>query len=186
MPTTDSPIFKSVQQCLHFSFLMEAQPATYNSRMHELIKRTREASTINFEGLTALEVRGQCAIVRKMVMRHLSQPEIDAIHAWYGHQECKAGGVHGIRDYHRRMISTQHDEATLAIAWSVFARGWQRKHFSTRKIAKKYGLSQSTVMRDVKVIADNGRVLEGAAIEHLTPIFESKGLIEVISDSTPQ
>ncbi|UAW63470.1 hypothetical protein KMZ15_05065 [Mycoavidus sp. HKI] len=115
-----------------------------------------------------------------MVMLHLPQSEVDAIHAWYGHQECKAGGVRGIRDYSREKIFTQHDEATLAIAWSVFVRGAQRKHLSTRKIAKEYGLSQSTVMRDVKVIAHNGRALEGEAIERLTPIFERSGLIEIV------
>ncbi len=182
MTTNDTPIFKSVEQCLHFSFLLEVLPATYKNRMHVLIKQTRAPSTIYFDGLSALEIRGQCALVRNMVMDTLPKPEADAICAWYGHAATKAKGIYGIRDYSRYEMSTTSEEATLAIACSVYVTGWRRKHLSTRKISKKYGLSQSTVMRDKERIAENARALETYAIEHLTPIFEGRGLIEMAID----
>ncbi|UUM20947.1 hypothetical protein [Mycoavidus sp. SF9855] len=146
------------------------------------MKQTRAPSTIHFDGLSPLEIRGQCALVRKVVMNALPKPEADAICAWYGHAATKAKGIYGIRDYSRHRLSTTSEEATLAIAWSVYATGWRRKYVSTRKISKEYGLSQSTVMRDKERIAENARALETYAIEHLTPIFEGRGLIEMARD----
>lgn len=183
-----TPIFNSVQQCLHFSFLMEILPATQKSQMQAMIERMLEdmgivqervKSTINFGGLNALEIRGQCAMVRGAVLHHLPKPEADAIYARYGHQVCKAGGVRGIRDYSQLMLSTHNDMATLTMAWSVFGSARQREDFSTRKIATEYGLSQSTVTRDVQVIVRTGRTLEGRAVERLTPIFERGGLVGI-------
>ncbi len=181
-----TPIFNSMQQCLHFSFLMEILPATQKSQMQTMIDRMledmgivqeRAESTINFGGLNALEIRGQCAMVRGAVLHHLPKPEADAIYARYGHQVCKAGGIRGIRDYSQPMLSTHNDLATLTMAWSVFGTARQREDFSTRKIATEYGLSQSTVTRDVQVIVRTGRTLEGRAVERLTPIFERGGLV---------
>ncbi|KAG0323204.1 hypothetical protein BGZ97_012363 [Linnemannia gamsii] len=165
---------------------MEVLPATYKSRMHEMIKQKREASTIRFDDLSQLEIRGQCALVRKAVMDKLPKLEADAICARYGHAATKAKGICGIRDHSLSMISTQRDEATLAIACSVFAEKRWRKELSTRKIAKAYTLSQSTVTRDMNAIAEKAKELEDYAIEKLTTIFERSGLIETTRDSTPQ
>ncbi len=186
MTLTATPIFKSTQQCLHFSFLMETLPMTYKSRMHALIKQTREPSTIHFDGLSPLEIRGQCALIRNVVMHRLPKPEADAICARYGHAATKAKGICGIRNYSRGMIRTQREEATLAIACSVFTEKRQRKALSSSEIAKAYTLSEPTVTHDVGVIARKARELEGYAIERLTTIFERSGLIEMAEDSTSQ
>ena len=182
-----TPIFNSVQQCLHFSFLMEILPATQKSQMQAMIERMledmgiaperRAESTINFGGLTSLEIRGQCAMVRGAVAHHLPKPEADAVYARYGHQVCKAGGVRGIRDYSQPMLSTHNDLATLTMAWSVFGSARQRKDFSVRKIADEFGLGKSTVTNDVGKIRQTARFLENRAVERLLPIFEQGGLV---------
>lgn len=182
----EKPIFRSVEQALHVSFLMETLPATQKSQMQVMIDwmledrgivQEREQGTINFGGLTALEIRGQCALVRGAVVHHLPKPEADAVHARFGHQVCKAGGVRGMRDYCAPMLSTQGDMATLTMAWGVFGTQRQRDDLSVRKIAAEYGLSKSTVANDMGIIRRMGRMLLDRAVERLSSIFERSGLV---------
>jgi hypothetical protein len=186
MTTTEAPIFSSVQQALHFSFLMETLPVTQKSSMQTMIDRMleemgivqeREIVTINFGGLSAIEIRGQCAMVRGVVIHHLPQPEADAIHARYASQTLKASGVRGVRDYSQPLLSTSGDLPTLAMAWSLFATVKQRDGLSTQKIADEFGLGKSTVAKDVLSIRRTARMLENRAIERLTPLFERSGLM---------
>ncbi len=185
----EAPIFNSVQQALHFSFLMKILPATQKSVMQALIDRLmedmgivqeREQGTINFGGLSSLEIRGQCAMVRGAVEHHLPAPEVHAVHARYAHQAEKASGVRGIRDYAAPMLTTHSDTPTLAIAWSIFGTKKQRDGLSTYHIAKEAGLSQSTVQRDLTAMKNVAKMLEDRAIERLTSVFQKDNLI--ISD----
>lgn len=187
MTVIDAPIFRSVQQCLHVCFLMEILPATQKSQMQAMIERMledmgivqeREQGTINFGGLNALEIRGQCAMVRGVVIHHLPKPEADAVNARYAYQKLKAQGVRGVRDYSQPLLSTQGDMATLAMAWSLFATAKQREDLSTHRIAAEYGLAQRTISRDVQSIRNTAKMLENRAVERLTPIFEGSLLVE--------
>jgi len=181
-----TPIFKSVEQALHVSFLMEILPATQKNAMQSMIERMmeemgivqeREQGTINFGGLSSLEIRGQCAMVRGAVLHHLPQPEIDAVHARYGYHHLKGNGIKGVRDYSLPMMATQDDWATLAMAVSVFGTARQREEYSTRMIAKSWGLSQSTVVRDIKIIRNTAKVLHERACDRLNSFFEIHGLV---------
>jgi hypothetical protein len=185
----DAPIFNSVQQALHFSFLMEILPATQRSVMQALIDRLmedmgivqeREQGTINFGGLSSLEIRGQCAMIRGAVVHHLPAPEAHSIHARYGQQNIKAEGVRGIRDYAAPMLTTHADTPTLAIAWSIFGTKRQREGLSTHHIAKDSGLSQSTIQRDLTAMKNVAKMLEQRGIERLESVFAKGNLI--ISD----
>ena len=186
---TETGIFNSVQQALHFSFLMGILPATQKSVMQALIDRLmedmgiiqqQEQGTINFGGLSALEIRGQCAMIRGAVVHHLPEPELHAVHARYAHQLDKSAGVRGIRDYAAPMLATQSDTPTLAIAWSIFGTKKQREGLSTHHIAKEAGLSQSTVLRDLSAMKNVVRTLENRAVERLAAVFQKDNLI--ISD----
>ncbi|WP_369952183.1 DeoR family transcriptional regulator [Ralstonia syzygii] len=183
---TTAPIFRSVEQALHVSFLMETLPVTQKSQMQVMIDRMmedmgivqeREKGTINFGGLTALEIRGQCAMVRGAVIHRLPKPEADAVHARFGYQVCKAGGVRGVRDYSQPSLSTQGDMATLTMAWGVFGTQRQRDDLSVRKIAAEYGLSPATVGRDMQIIRNTGRLLLNRGVERLAPMFEAQNLV---------
>lgn len=183
---TEQPIFRSVSQCLHVAYLMEILPATQKSQMQAMIDRMledmgivqeREQGTINFGGLNALEIRGQCAMVRGVVIHHLPKPEADAVHARYAYQKLKADGVRGVRDYSHPLLSTQGDMPTLAMAWSFFCTKKQRDDFSVRKIADEFGLGKSTVATDVAAIKRTARTLENRAVERLSPLFERQNLV---------
>jgi len=183
----ESAVFRSMEQCLHFSFLMAILPATSKSSMQSMIERlmeeagivsVRERSSINFGGLTALEIRGQCAMVRGAVVHHLTQPEAAVIHARYAHQVEKAKGVRAVRDYVAPLLATQHESATLAMAWGIFCTPKQRDGISTRRIADEFKLSQSTVTRDQQAIRRAARSLESRGIERLRPMFERCLLVD--------
>ena len=182
----EQPIFQSVEQALHVAHLMEILPATQKSQMQAMIERMtenkgivqeREKGTVNFGGLSPLEIRGQCAMVRASVVHHLPKPEADAVHARFGHQACKAQGVKGVRDCCLPMMSTQDDIATLTMAWGVFGTRSQRDDLSVRRIATEYGLSASTVGRDMQVIRNTGRLLANRGIERLSAMFERQNLV---------
>ena len=203
MTVIDSPIFQSVPQCLHVSFLMQTLPATSKSIMQSMLERAmeeagvmvqRERGNINFGGLSPLEIRGQCAMVRGAVEHHLPKPEADVVLARYvpaptldrvGRPELmpipiqviKANAIRAVRDYCQPMLTTQGDIPTLAMAWSLFGSKAHKDDFSTRKIAADCKLSQSTVTRDVSTIKRLARVLETRAVERLTPIFMISGLV---------
>lgn len=181
-----TPVFKSIEQALHVSFLMEILPATQKSAMQSMIDRMledagivqeREVGTINFGGLSSLEIRGQCAMVRGAVLHHLNQPEIDVVHARYGYHFLKGQGIKGVRDRSLPMMSTKNDWATLAMTVSVYGSAKQREEFSTRMIAKEWGLSQSTVVRDIKIIRNTARAIHQQACDKLNSFFELHGLV---------
>jgi len=180
-------IFRTVSQALHVSFLMDILPVAQKSAMQSLIDRmleemgvlqVHERGTINFGGMSALEIRGQCAMIRGVVAHHLPKPEADSVYARYAHQACKAAGVRGVRDYVRPMLCTQSDMPTLAIAWSIYGTERQRADLSTRKIAAEFGLSPATVGRDANILRSTGKLLLDRAFERLTPLFESQAVID--------
>jgi hypothetical protein len=179
-------IFESIEQALHFSFLMETLPAAQKSQMQVLFdlwlerngyREVREPSTINFGGLSALEIRGQCSMVRGAVLHQLDEPGISVIHARYAYGFDKGLGIKGARKYCAPMMSTQDEWPTLAMAVNVFGSAKQSAEFSIRNIAKQWGLSKSTVARDVGVIRTTSKMLEQRAYDRLRPIFEKSDLI---------
>ena len=185
---TAPAIFKSVEQALHFSFLMEIMPVTQKSQMQSLIERmleargvaiVREAGSINFAGLSSLEIRGQCAMVCSMVRNRLPQPEIAAVHARFAYQAAKADGVRILRDYCQPLLSTQNADAALIMAWSIYAPDVMRKDFSVRKIAEECEMSSSSVSRDIQRIRNTSRLLLNRAVERLASLFIRSNLVDV-------
>lgn len=176
----DNPIFTSVEQALFVAFLMESLPATQKSQMQALIERAmeeagvikaRERGTVNFAGLSPLEIRGQCAMIRGAVTHHLPDPERDSVLAKYGFQLTKAAGVRGMRNYALALLAINGPDATLAMAWGVFGTAMQRKDFTATKVSTHFELPLRTVQRDMQRLRDTGRILHARAVERLQPRF---------------
>lgn len=183
----DEPIFRSVQQALHFSFLIETIPVSQKSQMQEIYQQgkqrtwqedKREPTTIRFGGLSPLEVRGQCAMVRGAVMDHLLIGERHAVHARYALQNVQSSGVRAMRDEAMPMLSCQDEWPTLAMAWLIFGSIGQTAGITTRSIADEFELSQTSVMRDIGRIKQVHRALELVAFNKLSELFRKDGLIE--------
>ena len=180
-----TPIFRSVNQALHFSFLMETLPVSQKSQMEAIYRQGGKRvvfddyhhSTIHFGGLSPLEVRGQCAMVRGAVVDHLVEQERQAVLARYSFRTEKALAVRAMRDCARPLLSCQDEWPTLAMAWSIFGTDQQRDGLSVRLIADEYCLSKSAVARDVGEIRRTARTLENRACDKLSDLFLRSGLI---------
>jgi hypothetical protein len=177
-----------VGQALHVSFLLEVLPVTQQTSTQILIDGLRKRcgvwddqrapSTINFSGLSPLEVRGQCALVRATVQDHLPSPERDAIYARFGHQTVKAHGVRGLAEYIGPLAGVQHQMALLAVTWSMYQSAKRvQDRWSFRAIEEETGVSKSQLHRAAQVIRQQAQALERRADERLTVLFEETELV---------
>jgi len=181
-------VFTSVRQALHVSFLMEIMPATAKSQMQHILERLMEEAgitqelepherTIDFRGLTALEVRGQCAMVVGAVNAHLVLPERVAVWARFGLRRRQAQGVRELYDYIAPVLTTRHEVAGLAMIWGLLAREGKREDFSLNKIAAEFNLPRATLQRDQQHVSKVQKTLEERAVKGLTPYFKRTGLV---------
>jgi hypothetical protein len=182
---SDEPIFTSVGQALHVSWLMEILPVTQKVSTQVLIETIREqlgkvearvASTINIGGLSPLEFRGQCAMVRGVCQHHLSKPEFEAVRLRYGWQRSQAEGVQGMSEYLGPLMRLEHALAERALLWSMFHRG-NRSGLSLRDIERETGIGRDRLHRASATVKQSMEALERRAYARLQVIFESTGLV---------
>jgi hypothetical protein len=190
-------VFTSTRQALHVSFLLEVMPAVAKSQMQVLIQQLMEQAGItqelerherqvDFSGLSALEVRGQCALVVGAVNTHLAAPEQAAVWTHYGMKKRQADGVRALADYVAPMLAIAHGQAHEAMIWGRWGRfdklgAVQRDDFSIRKIASEFGLPHATVQRDQQRVVACQRQLENRALQRLEPYFDRTGLVGVVA-----
>ncbi len=183
--TNHDPVFTSVGQALHVAFLMEILPVTQKVSTQVLIDsikqqlgkvEARVSSTINLGGMSPLEFRGQCAMVRSASQNHLTQPEFDAIRLRFGWQRTQAAGVQGIHDYLEPLVQLQGDLALKALLWSLYHRG-ERKGLSVRDIERETGVPKSTLSEKAGLIRRSVQGLEERAQARLGDLFERTGLV---------
>jgi hypothetical protein len=182
----EQPIFMSVGQALHVSWLMEVLPVTQKVSTQVLIESIREqlgkvearvASTINMGGMSPLEFRGQTAMVRAACLHHLSQPEFNAVRVRFGWQRSQGEGVMAMADYLGPTLRLQNELAERALVWSLFHRG-NRKGLSLRDIERETGVDHVRLHRAGQSIREAMHTLERRALDRLQPLFERTGLIE--------
>lgn len=188
--TTTAPIFQSVGQALHFSYLLEVMPATQKGSTQLLIESIRQqlgklearvSSSVNFSGMNALEVRGQCAMVRGAAQNHLTSIEHDAIRARYGHRLTKAAGVRGVSSYVQAMTSLHNDNAMLAVSWWMYHKPPRiADRYSLQQVAHEYGVNINEVKGALNVLRKASESLERRAHERLGELFLNTGLVEAV------
>lgn len=180
------PVFTSVGQALHVSWLMEILPVTQKVSTQVLIESIREqlgkvearvASTINLGGMSPLEFRGQCAMTRGACHHHLTQPEYDAIRVRFGWQRSQADGVCGMADFIGPMAKLDHPMALRALLWSQYHRG-NRHGLSLRDIERETGISRQKLTAARGIANRMVQGLEERAHMRLGELFERTGLVE--------
>lgn len=183
------PVFASVGQALHVSWLMEVLPVTQKVSTQVLIESIREqlgkvepraTGSVNTAGMSALEFRGQCAMVRASCRDHLAPPEYDAVRVRYGWQRSKAEGVMSISEYLRSACCVENDWALRAVIWSLYHRRNQRAddRWSYREIERETGVSKSALHRAANVVRERVQALEDRAQSRIGDLFERTGLVE--------
>lgn len=184
---TQDAVFRSVSQALHISFLMASLPVTQKGNTQAALEWLMETAgvrtevirdgSLNFRGLSSMEVRGQCAMVRGAVLHHCTEMERHAIHAWFAHDASKADGVHALRDYCSAQLTIESPSARTLIVWSVHAQGRARDMCTERAIAAEHQLSQSTVHRNVQTVQKAAGRLRRAGMDRLSVMFQRDGLV---------
>lgn len=185
------PIFRSVGQALWFSYMIEqhemSQPSPTQTVIKDLLKRSGEwldaptpaERTVNFSGLTPMEVRGTCAMVRGMVKDHLTEPERFAVEARYAYQRARAVAVRGLRDYFEALCKTSSRDALLALTWAAYMPSKRKGDgWSLDSISREYGTAKSVLHRDQKLIRERAGKLEAMALDRLFPLFTKDGLVQ--------
>lgn len=181
-------VFRSTGQALHVAFLMEILPPTQKVSTQLLIESLREqtgkverriASTINTAGISPLEFRGQCAMVRAAAADHLTTPEHGAIRARYGHQLTKSAGVQALAEYLAPIADLGHDLAMRAVVWGVYHKGSQRAkdRLSLSAIERETGITRHRLRKAQAIVIKHGEALEARAAATLGDLFARTGLV---------
>jgi hypothetical protein len=192
MSTTlaNQAVFQSTTQALHVSYIIHSLPAASKSPTQIVIERLvkenhvwdglpepRE-STVNFAGLTPLEVRGQCAQVLAMVDHLPHKIEAAAVKAIYGHQLIKSEGIRLLTEYCEPQLGAVRGMAALALAWHTFGTKKQREGITIGDIAKEFGLT-AKVVSDAKLKINNqSKALHDRAVGGLDQRFKEGGLVD--------
>lgn len=184
----DAPIFRDAGHALHVSFLIHSLPPTIKSPTAIVIDRlvkdnhvwdglpVRCESSVNFSGLTPLEVRAQAAMVVGMV-RNLPHPaERASCEAIYGHQKIKADGVRGMALYLSPLLATSGDYP-LYVCWHVFMTARQREGVTQDDIARQFGVTLARVVTDCRAVRKFGLHLHNRALGALGERFVRGGLV---------
>jgi hypothetical protein len=199
------PVFRTIGQCLFLAYAMEVTPPSTRSPTETLIRdlmkqRYGEAPvpvgerSINMGGMSPMELRAQCALIRAAVNDHTAGQERDTICARFGHQVTRANAVRGLRDQYRSLCNTQVDEAVLALIWAIYAPGvrqfpgegaqafnMRRKkradEWSTRGIEKNYSVGRSVLRRDQDMLRKLLHGVEMQAQAKLEELFIRTGLV---------
>lgn len=185
--TITPSIFRNVEQALHVAFLMDILPVRERGQLDRMIEQLmREAGimparephdgTVNFGGLSSLEVRGQCAMIRAAVQDHLPQHQACAVWARWGHQTTKSAGVRGLVEYCGPLLSVGHPDARLAMGWAIFGTEAQRREITGAEIARGWSLNERAVQRDIGKIKRAARAAQEAALDALEGIFKRDGV----------
>lgn len=182
-------VFRSVNQALHFAYLIEVMPPTTKCPTQALIEGLMEDAgvkreiqrdgTINLAGLNPLEVRGQCAMIRGAVDHHCVPQERFAILAWFSHNARKAEGVRFLRDWCTPLWTVESPSARMAITWRANLTDDSKAAAlcSERMIAGEHQLAKSTVHDQLVKINKACHLLRRRGMARLEDMFASDGLI---------
>lgn len=183
-------VFRSVHQALHVAHLMAVLPPTQKSNTQSIIEQLmRDAGvlreverdgTLNFKGLSPLEVRGQCAMVRGAVVHHCTLDERMAIWAWFAHDASKAEGVRHLCKLAADVWTVESPQARMLMTWraNVTDDSKAARHCSVRDIEGEHGIPKSTVQRNVAAAGKMFRKLRTAGADRLEALFVAHGLVD--------
>lgn len=205
---TQRPIFQSTQQAIFFSYMVSSLPARDGGALGKLLDRmkleatgiqeAKEPSTVSFAGLTDMEVRGQCAMVRAAVENLLPPPESWAIRSRFGVAFIDRGtdkkiksasfgpdrtrSMRQLANYLAPAFTPMTDSALLLLVARVCGECDELRP-TFRQIEADTGTSKSTAERAEKKVKHRVRMLVNLGVDRLTPIFQRDGLVAVEDDA---
>lgn len=191
-------IFASTPQALHVAFLVMDQPVreknglrialiriiesigTLNRRQAAFLEYLygEKSGSVNFEGLSPLEVRGQCAMITGCVLHQLPPAERHAIWIRFGHGIERKQGVIWMSKKLRTVLNiTNLDAIRYLVAEQSLPRDGRDPEKTFKYIAKETDVAVRTLERAAMTIRKQLRAYENSAYDTLTPLFERDGVV---------
>lgn len=211
MTEVTTEIFETTGQAIHVAFIILAEDAPQDCMLRKALIRQLDtldrsplldhwleqlrgtpSDTVHFDGLSSLDIRGQCALIMAAVRTKLPKTEMWALQAKY----CKTD-FEGEKDRRRYAFSKEKADAIrglsewvsaskvfdtmplLAIDCMVakfYARHSKTK-ISYRELARTFGGNHMAYARAFPKIIARLRPLEDMAISRLQPYFEEQGIV---------
>lgn len=192
-------IFQSTEQALHVSFLILSVPAMGENKFRQFLIQVMEdapdltnkqsawleqlrgapSTTVNFGGLSQMEVRGQCAMIAAAVRDRLPTTECGALMARFGIGNDKGEGIRRLALHARRSCGVTTLAPCLKLTARHFLTEDERDGLSFRNLADEYKLSKDTVFRASVWMKKHYRTLETLGITRLDRKFRAQGVVEI-------
>ncbi len=182
---TAEPVFRTIGQALYVAYVVEVTPLAQKGGTQIVIedimrkggyqsepKRTERS--INVSGLTPLELRAQCAIIRESVDK-LADPQQHALKARYGRQTTRAAGVQGLLELLGALCNSRKDAAVKALIWAIYEEN--REEWSLRRLEKEFGVGKNTLHRDQQLIRKLVLRWQSVGESTLDAKFQASGLV---------
>lgn len=186
----------SVPRALHFAYLIQAYEAAPESIMAKVLRtcveecdvwEPRKARTVDFSGLSPLEIRAECAGIRAAVVRVLPRLECAVIQARYELTDYTGDGgerrfffsrerVHAIQTL-GHWAHMQYSAEPLPALDLIVARCYASRRttpITLRAIAEAFGKSHTHWGRVAHRIEEQLVAIESRALDTLTPHFTAE------------
>lgn len=186
----EAPIFKSTMQAIHVSYMLASLPASEKGNTQSIIEWMREKAgkpeaevpeelrTVNFSGLTRLQVRCQCAYVRAAVERMCVAPEIHALRIKFANDSTKADAVRYLAEYLRDGAFVSR-ELKMHVLWYLFMSNETRREYglSLRAFEGKYGMDHVAIQRECAAIMRTTNALREVGARRVTAYLIAKRVV---------
>lgn len=210
-------VFSDVSQAVHVAYVVMAQGASHGAPLRKALLRVMEevhldseqqrhwldqlrgerSSTVNFEGLSQLDIRAQCSMVAQVVRTKLPDAEKWVLQAKYGHTDFedeegvrrfafsaeRIAAIHGLSQWLAPLLPKIPVLALDCMLGRMFAKHCRIK-ISARTLAANFGGNHTQYLRAAKIIKEHVLCIEKQAIARLTPYFAGRGLIPRERSST--
>lgn len=201
-PTNALPmIFADTTIALHVAFLLRSLPAiepcslrrALIAALESLDHMTRRQSdwldrllgtpseTVDFGGLSRIEIAGQCSMITDAVLQRLPSPEVFAMLARFALTEPeKTAGVFGVVAHVAHASPVGNRNALIDLTWRRYLPRRFKGGYALREIEKRTGVSRSTLDRAGHWLDDELDGLELQALRRLERTFVPHGVCHAV------
>jgi hypothetical protein len=202
-------IFQDAGQAVHVAFVVMGQEASQGTPFRAALLRVMEqstlddgqrhwldqlrgerAGTVNFDGLSTLDVRAQCALIAQAIRTRLPAPEMWVLQAKYGQTDFedvdgerrfafsaeRIAAIQGLSEWIAPMFSRIKPLALDCMLGRMFANH-RKIDISARDLAAQFGGNHTRYVRASFKMKNQLRILEDMAIARLEPYFVEHGLV---------
>jgi hypothetical protein len=210
MEQRQQSIFDSAGQAVHVALVVMGQEASQGTPFRAALMRVMEqatletaqqrhwldqlrgdrAGTVNFSGLSTLDVRAQCALIAEAIRTRLPEIEMWVLQAKYGRTDFedvdgerrfafsaeRIAAIQGLSKWMAPMFSRIKPLALDCMLGRMLANHKQID-ISVRDLAAQFGGSHTKYVRASFKMKNQLRILEGMAIDRLEPYFAEQGIV---------